>query len=223
MGLTFLDEEYGYVHIPHPKTQGRICKVDVISQKRDKDCSGVWKDRTLDGIRLIRYAADNTASPQKDLGICISSSKDRATSKRWRFLRSAVPFCCGVCAQDVWWRTSFFKQKVLKLWFRYSPSLSKRKTWIFLWSVSCDKNFGKHHIHHFCFSTSLLLISWSNEIIEENKQYPKSVVGRKFGHFLVKSDDGTFRRLAGGWRHRSLVEVKKRWRSLSRRRCDTGR
>ncbi|GMP66023.1 hypothetical protein CsSME_00026557 [Camellia sinensis var. sinensis] len=54
---------------------------------------GVCLLRTWVGRQLMRKAAVRIAFPQYDRGTRISKDRRRAISRRWRFLRSATPFC----------------------------------------------------------------------------------------------------------------------------------
>jgi hypothetical protein len=67
----------------------------------DRDCSGVWKFKTLDGRRLIKWIAVVTASDQCFVGTCAPRRRARAVSRICHFFLSAIPFCCGVWGHEV--------------------------------------------------------------------------------------------------------------------------
>ena len=63
---------------------------------------GVFMLGILEGIQLIKKAVVKIASPKKRFGMWVVNMRDRATSKRWRFFFSAMPFCWGVPTHELW-------------------------------------------------------------------------------------------------------------------------
>ena len=63
---------------------------------------GILNWSTLDGVRFVRYTAERIASPQYSRGTFMSNRDARTISNSCLFFLSAIPFCWGVPAHEVW-------------------------------------------------------------------------------------------------------------------------
>ena len=74
------------------------------------------------------------ASPQYIFGIFVVNIKALVTSRKCLFLRSAMPFCCGISTQELWWIIPWLIRKSPRIELKYSLPLSVLKIWIFVWN-----------------------------------------------------------------------------------------
>ena len=118
---------------------------------------GVWHERTVEGSWLIKTQAVSNASDQNLWGTFMWNNKVHATNK-WRFLRSAMPFCWGVATLEVWWIIPLSTHNLETAEWRNSRALLERKiltdieNWVFIslkkdWITigTFDRTFNKYN------------------------------------------------------------------------------
>ena len=114
----------------HPNTLGSRDKDEGILKWYEKVSKGVLKLSIPVGKRFMRYTAVVMASGQKDFGILDSTRRARVISRMYRFFCSAIPFCSGVYAHEVWWTNPFILKKSCIFLLTNFPTIVGSKDWI---------------------------------------------------------------------------------------------